>query len=318
MRKAGAPGPEILISTTSFGAEDDRPLRLLEERGFRYRVNPHGRRLTAAEVKMLLREADGMIAGTEPLSAEVLQAAERLRVISRCGTGVDNVDLAEAEARGIAVLTTTEAATNAVAELVLAGILALLRHLPSLDRRCKTREWKREMGRRLEGRCVGIVGLGRIGKRVARLLTAFGARVIAHDVREDQGFASAYGIEFVSLETLLKGAEIVTLHVGLGPETRRLIGPEQLRMMRPGALLINCARGDLVDEKALADSLQSGHLGGAFLDTFSEEPYAGPLLDLPGVLVTPHIGSYTIESRVAMEIEAAQNLIRFFERREVA
>ena len=267
---------------------------------------------------MLLQEADGLIAGTEPLNAEVLREAKRLRVISRCGVGLDNVDLAAAEARGIAVLATTEAATNAVAELTLAGILALLRHLPTLDRRCKAREWKREMGLLLEGRCVGVVGLGRIGKRVAGLLTAFGARVIAQDVREDREFASANGIEYVSLETLLRRADIVTLHVSLGPESRRLIRAEQLALMKPGALLINCARGDLVDEKALAESLQSGHLGGAFLDTFSEEPYAGPLLDLPGVLVTPHIGSYTVESRVAMEIEAVQNLIRFFERWEVA
>ncbi|KRT68809.1 MAG: phosphoglycerate dehydrogenase, D-3-phosphoglycerate dehydrogenase [candidate division NC10 bacterium CSP1-5] len=314
MGKAGAAVPEVLIATTSFGAEDDRPLRLLEERGFRYRVNPHGRRLTAAEVKALLGDADGMIAGTEPLNAEVLQAAGRLKVISRCGVGVDNVDLATAEALGIAVLTTTGAATNAVAELVLAGILALLRHLPSLDRRCKAREWKREMGRLLEDRCVGIVGLGRIGKRVAELVSAFRAQVVAHDLLEDREFARVHRIEYLPLDSLLRRADIVTLHVNLGPATKGLIRAEQLALMRPGALLVNCARGDLVDEVALADAIRTGHLGGAFLDTFGEEPYVGPLLDLPQVLVTPHIGAYTVESRVAMEMEAARNLIQFFER----
>ena len=317
MRKEGARVPEVLIATTSFGAEDVRPLRLLEERGIRYRLNPHGRRLTAAEVSMLLQEADGLIAGTEPLNAEVLREAKRLRVISRCGVGLDNVDLTAAEARGIAVLATTEAATNAVAELTLAGILALLRHLPTLDRRCKAREWKREMGRLLEACCVGIVGLGRIGKRVAELVSTFRAQVVAHDLREDREFARVHRIEYLSLDSLLRRADIVTLHVNLGPATTGLIRAEQLALMKPGALLINCARGDLVDELALAEAIRTRHLGGAFLDTFGEEPYTGPLLDLPQVLVTPHIGTYTVESRVAMEMEAARNLILFFKRNEV-
>ena len=317
MRKAGAPVPEILISTTSFGAEDQRPLRLLEERGIRYRLNPHGRRLTAAEVSMLLQEADGLIAGTEPLNGEVLQGAKRLRVISRCGVGLDNVDLKAADALGIEVLTTPEAATAAVAELTVAGILALLKHLVAHDQWCKAREWKREMGRLLDDRCVGIVGLGRIGKRVAELLSAFRARVVAHDLHEDHQFAHVHHIEYVSLDSLLRRADIVTLHVNLGPATKGLIRAEQLALMKPGALLINCARGDLVDELALAEAIRTRHLGGAFLDTFGEEPYTGPLLDLPQVLVTPHIGTYTVESRVAMEMEAARNLILFFKRNEV-
>jgi D-3-phosphoglycerate dehydrogenase len=317
MRKAGAPVPEILISTTSFGAEDQRPLRLLEERGIRYRLNPHGRRLTAAEVSMLLQEADGLIAGTEPLNAEVLQGAKRLRVISRCGVGLDNVDLAAADALGIAVLTTPEVATEAVAELTVAGILALLRHLVAHDQGCRAGRWKREMGRLLEGRCVGIVGLGRIGKRVAELVSAFRAQVVAHDLHEDREFARVHRIEYLGLESLLRRADIVTLHVNLGPATKGLIRAEQLALMNPGGFLINCARGDLVDEMALAEAIRTGRLGGAFLDTFGEEPYVGPLLDLPGVLVTPHIGGYTVESRGAMEVEAARNLILFFERHEV-
>jgi len=318
MRKAGAPVPEILISTTSFGAGDQRPLQLLEERGIRYRLNPHGRRLTAAEVSMLLQEADGLIAGTEPLNAEVLQGAKRLRVISRCGVGLDNVDLAAADALGIAVLTTPDAATEAVAELTVAGILALLRHLVAHDQWCKARRWKREMGRLLEGRCVGIVGLGRIGKRVAELVSAFRAQVVAHDLLEDREFVRVHRIEYLPLDSLLRRADIVTLHVNLGPTTKGLIRAEQLALMKPGALLINCARGDVVDEVALAEAIRTGRLGGAFLDTFGEEPYVGPLLDLPQVLVTPHIGSYTVESRGAMEMEAARNLIQFFERRGAA
>jgi D-3-phosphoglycerate dehydrogenase len=230
---------------------------------------------------------------------------------------LDNVDLAAADALGIAVLTTPDAATEAVAELTVAGILALLRHLVAHDQGCRAGRWKREMGRLLEGRCVGIVGLGRIGKRVAELVSAFRAQVVAHDLHEDREFARVHRIEYLGLESLLRRADIVTLHVNLGPATKGLIRAEQLALMKPGGFLINCARGDLVDEMALAEAIRTGRLGGAFLDTFGEEPYVGPLLDLPGVLVTPHIGGYTVESRGAMEVEAARNLILFFERHEV-
>ena len=307
---------KVLISTSSFGQVDPRPVQLLEEHGVEYEVNPTGLRLDPAEAVKLLQDFDGLIAGTERLGRGLLSSAPKLKVISRCGIGVDNVDLEAAAELGIRVYNTPEAPVDAVAELALATILDLLRHVSRADREIRDGTWSRPMGRLLQGKTVGSVGLGRIGKALCLLLQPFGVSILAHDPVQDQEFARTHNIRYVTLEELLRESDVVTLHLPYSREAHHLLNRGRLAQMKPGSILINCSRGGLVDEEALYELLQDGKLGGAHLDTFEEEPYSGPLTGLPNVLLTCHIGSYAAECRAMMELEAVENLLRFFGERQ--
>ncbi|MDH3403112.1 MAG: phosphoglycerate dehydrogenase [Acidobacteriota bacterium] len=303
----------VVISTSSFGRYDPRPLELLAAAGHEVRTNPHGRRMTTDESRDFLGPAVGLIAGTEELSREVLAAAPRLRVISRCGVGLDGIDLAAAAEHGILVARTTDAHVDAVAELALGGILDVLRRISAADRGLRAGGWDKPMGRLLRGKTVGVVGLGRTGRRLVELLAPFDVAVLASDPVEDRTFADAHGVTYGSLDTVLENADIVTLHLEHSVATHHLLDATRIAAMRPGAILVNGARGGLVDEEALAADLAAGHLGGAFLDVFEREPYEGPLAGLETVVLTPHIGSYAVEGRVAMELAAVENLLRALE-----
>lgn len=302
----------VYISTSSFGRVDDQPLRLLAQRGFTFRMNPFGRPLTAEEAIDALRSADGLVAGTEPLTREVLAQANRLRVISRCGAGLDNVDLSAAEELGITVLHTTHAHVDAVAELTLGAMIASLRNIPHNDRTVRNKQWNKSLGQLLQGRTVGVIGLGKVGRALVRLLKPFDVQLVSFDLQPDTAFANDHAIHMTSLDELLSTAEIVTLHIPYEAGVHHLIDRDALAQMRPGAYLINTARGGLIDESALYESLRLNKLGGAFIDTFEREPYRGPLTRLPNAILSPHVGAYAEESRLAMEIEAVENLLRYF------
>ena len=288
---------------------------MLEAWGAQYRLNAQGRKLTAEEIASLLGDVDGLVAGTEPLTREVLLRAPRLKVISRCGTGLDNVDLAAAEELGIQVRNTPDAHVDAVAELTLAAMLSALRKLPEADRSIRAGDWKKPMGRLLRGRTVGLVGLGRVGRRLIELLAPFQVDVLATDPNEDSDLAASMGVQYVTLDELLEKSDIVSLHLPYSADVRHLINAERLGRMKSDAVLVNCARGGLVDEEALCAALREGRLGGAHLDTFESEPYAGPLCELTGLTLTSHIGSYAVEGRVQMERQAVENLIACFDTR---
>ncbi|MEX2195755.1 MAG: phosphoglycerate dehydrogenase [Thermoleophilaceae bacterium] len=292
---------------SSFGAAGPEPLEALRAAGVEVLENPHGRKLKEDEVAELVRDADGVIAGTEPLTAGVLEGAGRLKVISRVGVGIDNVDLAAAERLDIAVRNTPDAVTDAAAELALGGMLAVLRHLHHMDAELRAGRWTRTMGTLLRGKTVGIVGLGRIGRRVAALLAPFEPVLLAHDVQPEDSWAAEHGVTLLSLERLLAESDVVTLHVSGGGQ---IIGrTELMETMKEGAVLVNAARGGLVDESALHDALASGRIGGAHVDVFADEPYEGPLAELSNVLLTPHAGSYAREARAMMEEEAVRNVL---------
>lgn len=297
----------ILITTSSFDLENNESIARLKQAGCDIVVNPHGRRLSEAEATTLLAGGFvGMIAGVEPLTRAVIEAAMSLKVISRCGIGMDSVDLEAAAARGIKVCNTPGAPVSAVAELTIALMLNLLRHVSRADRDIRDGTWKQLMGNLLSFQTVGIVGFGRIGRRVAELARAFGSKILVHDA------APANVPEYcraAGLDDLLAQSDVVTLHVPFVPELRHFLGRPQFARMKRGAFLINAARGGLVDEAALFEALQAGQLAGAALDTFDEEPYSGPLRALPQVLLTAHMGSYARESRIQMEQEAAHNLL---------
>ena len=301
---------KILISTSTFAQHSREPLDLLDRAGLAWELNPHGRKLDRTEAKALLAGKIGVIAGTEPLDEDVLAAAPDLRVISRVGTGMDNVDFDAAKARGIQVFNTPDGPTQAVAELTLAGMLTLLRHVALSDRQLRAGTWKKSMGRLLRGKTIAIVGLGRIGKALVRLLAPFEPTVLAVDPFEDADFAREHGIRYLPTEEALPACDLVTLHLGSLPEGGPFLDADTLALLPAHALVINCARGGLLDEAALAEALHKESLAGAYLDVFAQEPYSGPLSGLDNALLTPHIGSYAVECRVQMELDAVRNLIR--------
>ncbi len=298
--------PKIVINTSSFDLANFGELLALEQSGVSVELNEFGRKLTEDETCVRLGEdVIGLIAGLEPLNAKVLGSAKHLKAIARVGIGLDTVDLEAARARGIAVFNTPEPPAQAVAELTLGHILGMLRNISRVDRAIRAGEWKGQFGQLLAGKTIGVVGYGRIGRKVSELLIAFGVEVIAHDPLAQEISA----VRFVDLPTLLASSDIVTLHVPYTTENHHLIGANEIASMKQGAFLVNIARGGLVDETALRASLESNQLGGAALDCFEVEPYSGPLKDLENVVMTAHMGTYATETRGQMEREAAAQLV---------
>lgn len=298
--------PKLIFTTSTFDLGNFKDREEAEQRGYELVLNPHGKRLTEAQIRDLLTDdVVGIVAGLEPLTESVISNAKGLKVISRCGIGLDNVDLAAAKRKGISVFNTPDAPTKSVAELTIAHILSLLRRVSESDRMVRNGTWQPLMGSLLSKQTVGIVGFGRIGKATAKLLEAFGARILVYDKFPVLG----NGIETVSLEVLLEQSDIVTLHIPYSSETHHIINNEALAKMKSTALLVNVARGGLIDENALLAALQNGALAGASLDCFETEPYNGPLIDCNNVQMTAHMGSYAKEARSMMEIEACEVLV---------
>jgi D-3-phosphoglycerate dehydrogenase len=302
--------PKVAITTTSFAEFDDQSLQALSDSGFEVALNPYGRKLSGDEVIKIAADAVGLIAGTELLDKIVLEKLPLLKVISRCGAGLDNVDLDTAEKLGIKVFNTPDAPTLAVAELTIGLILNLLRKVHVMNEAARKGIWEKKMGNLLSGKKVGIIGFGRIGQKVGELLSAFGVELRYCDVEaKDCKFKCGR----MPLDHLLSWADIITLHVSLSAEHKSLISRKELEAMKKGGLLINVSRGGVVDEQALYNALYKNHLSGAALDVFEREPYKGPLTKLDNIIITPHIGSYAAESRIRMEFQSVENLLRGLE-----
>lgn len=295
---------KIAITTSSFSQFSREPLRLLEEKGIAYQLNPHGRKLTEDEAIELLHGCVGVAAGTEPLTSRVFTALPELKVVSRCGTGMDSVDLQAAAARGITVCNTPYGPTLAVAELTLGYALDLMRQISRMDRELRSGLWKKRMGNTLAGKKLGIIGFGRIGQAVADVFSLLGVEVAFSD---PVTVSDRY--QKLDVHELLAWADILTLHCSLSGGGGRLFSSEQLLLMKQGSWLINASRGGLVREDTLYEMLNSGQLAGAAIDVFEQEPYDGPLKELDNVILTPHIGSYAKESRIQMEIDTVKNLL---------
>jgi D-3-phosphoglycerate dehydrogenase len=296
----------VAIGPSSFGEADRAPLDALAQSGVEIVPNPFGRRLTEDEIVAHLHGVDGLIAGLEPLTERVLAANPRLKAIARVGIGMDNVDHGAAAARQVKVSNTPDEPARAVAELSVTALLALLRQLVSSDAALRGGGWQKIIGRGVAEETVLIVGFGRIGRRVAELLVPFGCRILVTDPALSPETLPA-GVESISLADGLRRATVVSLHAG---GRAQLLGAAELEAMPKGALLLNSARGELVDEAALVAALESGHLGGAWFDVFWQEPYTGPLAKAPNVILTPHVGTYTRECRLGMETTAVRNLLR--------
>ena len=303
---------KVLITTSSFSLGNFAQAKSLHDAGISIEVNPHGRRLSEDEVaELVATDVIAILAGLEPLTDRVLSNAKSLRVIARCGTGLDSVDLQAASRLGIDVFNTPDAPTQAVAELTIAHMLNSLRHISTTDSNMRSGKWTPTMGSLLATKTVGLIGVGRIGSAVAKLAQAFGARVIGFD----PVVSSHNSVELLSLDEVLNQADIVSLHVPINDQTHHILNANTISRMKPGSIVINVSRGGLIDESALHDALKSQHLSGAALDCFEDEPYSGPLLQIPGVHVTAHMGSYARETRDLMEVEASTNLVNGLRKR---
>jgi len=301
---------KILIAPTTFAVFDSTPLRLLKDSGFEVIRNSYGRKLYEREITALAGDCIAVVAGTERYSASVLEKLPRLKVISRLGSGMDNIDLEFAKSKGIRVYKSQTTPAPAVAELTIGLILDLLRKISMQHCRLKNRVWVKEMGVLLKGKTLGIIGLGAIAREVVALSRGFGLKYLAYDINKDYEFARKYNIEFCDLDSLLKLSDIVSIHLSLSGQTRGLINYERLKIMKEGAFLVNTSRGEIVEEAGLLKALEENRICAAALDVFEQEPYQGPLLSCEKVVLTPHIGAYAKEVRLKMEVETVDNLLR--------
>ena len=265
--------------------------------------------LDGSELVTFLRGHDRAIVGLERIDEGILDQLPDLRVISKYGVGLDGVDVGAMARRGVRLGWTGGVNRRSVSELTLSFALALLHRVPETSAALRRGGWLKLVGRQLTGRVFGIIGCGFVGQDLVRLLAPFECRVLAHDIRDYPDFYRAHRVTPVTLERVLAESDIVSLHVPLDRSTSGMIGAAQLAAMRPGAVIINAARGGLIDEAALTSALASGHLGGAACDVFAIEPDADPaLLAQPAFLGTPHIGGSTAEAQLAMGRAAIEGL----------
>jgi phosphoglycerate dehydrogenase-like enzyme len=304
--------PTVLIGTGLCRNQPGQFREILKAGGFDTVDLPGDNPLTAEQLRAHLPGADALLAGGERMTAEMFGLAPRLRVIARTGVGYDLVDIPTATARNVAVVITPGTNEGAVAEHTLALMLALVRNIVPNDRRLHEGGWSRALVKPLRGQTLGLVGMGRIGRAVAVRARAFGMPLLAYDpAPADAKFDSLHEIKRVPLEELLAQSDFVSLHLPMTPETRGLINSRTLKLMRPGSYLINTARGGLVVEPDLRESLVSGHLGGAGLDVFNSEPPepGNPLLGLPNVVLSPHVAGTDTRSLADMANLACQCIV---------
>lgn len=309
---------KVLITTVPFGEKDRYPVDLLEKYGVDYLVNPLGKKLTEEELSEMVSDVDVIIAGTEPITRYVLERAPQLKMISRVGIGLDSVDLMAARERGIKVSYTPDAPAPAVAELTIGLMLSLLRYVHVSNMELHLKHWKRYFGRRLSECTIGIVGVGRIGKGVIRHLSGFQCKkVLVNDLYVDRSVQEYENVEYVDKETLYQESDVLTFHVPLTASTKNMIRREHLDRMKPDAIIINTSRGGIVNESDLYNTMNQGHLSGAAIDVFEEEPYSGNLTEIDHCMLTSHMGSMSIDCRNRMEIEATEEVIRYITKQQL-
>ena len=301
---------KVYIATSTFAVHSNDPIKILGSKGGNIVFNPFFRKLTSDELIQYAYDSSGIIAGTELYTKEVLDELPHLKVISRLGVGMDNIDRDAAIKKGIKLYKTQTTPAPAVAELVLGLMLDLARKISHQNKTLKSGTWKKEMGNLLHGKTLGIIGLGVIGKTLVKLVKGFSFNIMAFDLYQDEQFAKKYGVNYCDLGTLLSASDIISIHLNLSDETNQLMNKERINKMKLGSILINTSRGEIIDEEALYKALKEKRILGAGLDVFNNEPYSGAFTELENTILTPHIGSYAKELRIKMEIEAAENLIR--------
>lgn len=302
---------KVLVTPRSFGKTDPGLFDRLREAGLEVIRNETGGILDEGAMKELIAPCEGVILGVDPMNAAVLDAAPGLRAIAKYGVGLDNIDLAACEARGIKVSRTVGANSDAVADYAFALMLGVARRVAFIDRRCRERDWGKVTTIDVHGKTLGIIGLGAIGRRVAKRARGFDMRVLASDSVWDADFAGASGIVRADADRICRECDFITLHCLLNDETRNIINAARIASMKPTAVLVNTARGGLIDEAALLAALKAGRIWGAGLDVFAHEPPEDPdWYSLDNVIMGSHCSSSTAGAVNLMGTMAVDNLLR--------
>ena len=305
---------KVLSTSPTFGHYVSEPSEYLENHGCEVDLFPQGKEISQEELVQGVAEYDAIIVGIEKFTKAVIQASKRLKILAKHGIGVDNIDVDAASAKGVVVTNAPGTNSDAVADLTIGLFLSLARSIPFADRSVKEGKWPRMVGVQVNGKVLGIIGLGQIGKKVAKRALGFDMRVLAYDVFKDEAFAKKWGFTYVSLDEVLAESDFISIHVPISPSTRGLIGERELNLMKKGAFLVNISRGDIIDEEGLCRILKEKRIGGAALDVFAQEPPTGsPLLDLDNVIATPHMGGYSFEALRETGMVCAQSIIDVFE-----
>ena len=309
----------ILIATHPFGLCGVEPVELLNETGWNIKYSLLGRRLKLNEVGEMLDGIHGVVAGTEPYNEETLSQARDLKVISRVGIGLDNVDFEVCRKKNIIVTYTPEAPSEGVADLTVAQIINLLRGTCISNSLMRQGQWKRTMGKLVKEINIGVLGVGRIGSKVIKRLIPFGANIYACDIKEDvvSKYREIYKqIKWGSKEDLFRQCDLVTIHIPLNKNNYNHVGVKEFGLMKEGSFIVNTSRGPILNEDDLFYFLNNEHLGGAALDVFTKEPYEGPLTQFNNVILTAHIASSANETRYSMELGAAEDCVRVLQGKE--
>ncbi|GAB1255013.1 phosphoglycerate dehydrogenase [Desulfovibrio falkowii] len=302
---------KILVTPRSFGKTNPELFDRLTQAGLEVVRNDTGGILSADQMREKLAGCQGVILGVDPMSADVLAAAPELRAIAKYGVGLDNIDLEACKQRGIAVSRTVGANSNAVADYALTLMLMVARKAGLIDRRCREKDWGKITSIDLYGKTLGIVGLGAIGRCVVKRAQGFGMKILGHDIAWDEAWASAEGVERADMDRICREADFITLHTVLTDETRNCISAGRIAMMKKTAVIINTARGGLIDETALLTALQEGRIYGAGLDVFEQEPPADPAwYALDNLVMGSHCSSSTAGATETMGRMAVDNLLR--------
>jgi len=305
---------KVLITANSFASCDDAPARRLEEAGFEITRNPYGRLLTEDELIELCHDKDAVILSTDSFTKRVIENCPGLKVVSRYGVGVDNVDREALRRAGIPLEITKNANSDSVADHAIGLMLALTHHISVCSELYRKGEFKKLRGRDLAGSTVGIIGLGAVGKRVAeRVVGGFGCRVLANDVFYDETFIDRYEIITTDVDTIFRESDYVSLHLPSLSEYKGFVNREKLQLMKPDAVLINTARSELVDKDALLSALKEGRLGGYGADVSYREPYVDrEFCAFDNVVITPHNAAVTVEAINKMSMISVDNVLKYF------
>jgi len=307
--------PKVLITTVPFAKKNRLPLELLEAIGAEYLINPLNKKLTENELAEMVSDFDIIIAGTEPITDFVIKKAKKLKMISRVGIGLDGVDLLAAEKMGIKVSYTPDAPAPAVAEFTIGLLITLLRSAQLSNIQMHRGNWHRYFGKRIANTTIGVIGLGRIGSRVLNRLSVFGTpRLLVNDLSPNPDLDRKFKLEWVDKETIYRESDVISLHVPLTRSTKNMITKKQLEMMKSDAIIINTSRGGVVNELDLYNVMKTGHLSGAAIDVFEQEPYDGPLIEIERCFLTAHMGSMSLDCRTRMETEATEEVVRFIKK----
>lgn len=302
----------MLVSNIGFGQASPEALHLLKD-NVTLCLNEHSIRYDEKTLGELIHDADILVAGTEKISRDVLNQASKLKLIARVGVGVDSVDLEAVREKKISISYTPEAPSKAIPEFTLSLMLNLIKNIHLIDRKMHQNVWQRSMGRMLSSMVVGVVGAGRIGTHLIKILKTLYSEL--HIYFFDPHVEQVLGANKLDLDKLFELCDLVTLHLPINDQTRNLVGQRLLLKMKKGSYLINTARGGIVDEFALYDVLKKGHLAGAAIDVFENEPYQGPLSDFDNCILTSHIGSMTYEVRALMEDQVSEDIVRFVQKK---